>query len=61
MGITQSYARSERGKRAYGVAPYPHGNILTLILAISLEKLVNTMTVNGGINGNIFLTFDKKC
>ena len=60
LGITQSYARSDRGKRAYGVAPYPHGNILTLIGAISFEKVVNTMTVDGGINGKIFLTFVKK-
>jgi len=53
LGITQSSA--PRGKRAYGIAPYPHGNILTC-----WEKLVKTMTVDGGTNGNIFLT-SKKC
>lgn len=62
LGITQSYARekSERGKRAYGVAPYPHGNILTLIGAISFEKVLTTMTFDGGTNGNVFLGFVKE-
>jgi len=60
LGITQRYARSERGKRAYGVAPYPHGNMLTLIGAIGFEKVLTTMTVDGGTNGNVFLGFVKE-
>ena len=60
LGITQGYARSERGKRAYGVAPYPHGNMLTLIGAISFEKVLTTMTIDGGTNGNVFLKFVKE-
>ena len=60
MGITQRYARSEQGKRAYGVAPYPHGNMLTLIGAISCEKVLTTMTIEGGTNGQIFLGFIKE-
>ncbi|NER97513.1 MAG: IS630 family transposase [Symploca sp. SIO1B1] len=60
LGITQRYARSEQGQRAYGTAPYPHGNIITLLGAIKFDGVVATMTVNGGTTGNVFRTFIKK-
>ena len=45
---------SEQGKRAYGVAPYPHGQMITLIGAITVEQVITTMTVNGGTDGRVF-------
>ncbi len=60
LGMTQRYARAESGKRAYGVEPYSHGQIITLIGAISFNQVVTTMTVNGGTNGNVFRTFVEK-
>ncbi len=55
--MTPHYARSEQGKRAYGVAPYPHGQMITLIGAITVEQVMTTMTVNGGTDGSVFRTF----
>jgi transposase len=57
LGITQRYARSQKGKRAYGVSPYPHGNIITLLGAIKFDGVVATMAVNGGTTSNVFRTF----
>ena len=57
LGMTSHYGRSEQGKRAYGVAPYPHGQMITLIGAITVNKVLTTMTVNGGTNGNVFRSF----
>ena len=36
--MTSHYGRSEQGKRAYGVAPYPHGQMITLIGAITVKR-----------------------
>jgi transposase len=58
--MSQRYARAESGTRAYGVEPYVHGQIITLIGAISFNQVVTTMTVNGGTNGNVFRTFVDK-
>ncbi len=55
--MTPHYARSEQGKRAYGVAPYPHGQMITLIGAITVEQVMTTMTVNGGTDGRVFHAF----
>ncbi len=57
LGMTPHYARSEQGKRAYGVAPYPHGQMITLIGAITVEQVMTTMTVNGGTDGRVFHAF----
>ena len=45
LGITQRYARSEQGQKAYGTSPYPHGNIIILLGAMKFDGVVATMTV----------------
>ena len=57
LGMTPDYGRAPSGARAYGAAPYPHGQMITLIGAISFNGVLNTMTVNGGTNGAVFRTF----
>ncbi|NEP44649.1 MAG: IS630 family transposase [Okeania sp. SIO2H7] len=57
LSIAQRYARSQRGERALGTAPYPHGNMITLIGAIKFDGVVTTMTVEDGTNSNVFRTF----
>ena len=35
----------------------PHGQMITLIGAITVEQVMTTMTVNGGTDGSVFRTF----
>ncbi len=57
LAMVRLYARALEGQRAYGERPYSRGKNVTLIGAIALTGFVGAMTVEGGTNGDVFITF----
>lgn len=55
------YGRAYGKERAMLMAPYQHGNQMTMISAISVEKIEAAMYGQWAANGEIFLTFLEKC
>lgn len=56
--MTRRYARSEKGKRAYGSAPRNRGKNVTMIGALSwTEGLIAPMTWQGGTDTLAFRTY----
>lgn len=67
LGLTRSRARGEsrtsgeRGRRVYDFKPFYRGAKVTVIGAISLNRVVAIMTLNGSMNSNAFRVFIEKC
>ncbi|MDZ8056624.1 MAG: IS630 family transposase [Aulosira sp. ZfuCHP01] len=61
LGLTRTYARSPQGSRVYDFKPFYRGAKVTVIGAISLEKVLAVMTLNGSMDGNAFKVFVEKC
>ena len=58
IAMTRLYARSKKGKRAYGQAPDHRGKNVTMIGALNwTEGFMAPMTWQGGTNGLTFLTY----
>jgi transposase/uncharacterized protein YnzC (UPF0291/DUF896 family) len=57
LAMVRLYARALKGQRAYGERPYSRGENVTLIGAIALAGFVGAMSVDGGTNGDVFITF----
>lgn len=55
--MTRTYARSPRGARAYGTVPRNRGTNLTLLCAVTLQGPCAPWLVDGGVNGDVFLTY----
>ena len=58
--MSRTYARSVRGKRAYGIRPYHRGKNVTLIGAMSLSGFNGAMTIEGGTSGDVFRVYLEK-
>jgi transposase len=54
------YARSLRGERAEGDAPVNYGPNISVIGAIRLEGVVTAMTIEGAVDGEVFLAFTER-
>ncbi len=61
LGLTRTHARSPQGKRVYDLRPFYRGAKVTVIGAISMDKVLAVMTVNGSMDGNVFTVFVEKC
>jgi transposase len=57
LALVRLYARALKGRRAYGGRPCSRGKNVTLIGAIALVGVVGAMTVTGGTNADVFITF----
>jgi transposase len=55
--MVRLYARALKGERAIGERPYQQGNNITLIGAMSLNGIVAALSLDGGINGDVFKYF----
>jgi transposase len=55
--MSREYARAPRGQRAPGRKPFGWGDNITILGALRLSGLETVMTVNGGTDGDVFLTF----
>ena len=51
------YARSLKGRWAYGDTPYQRGKNLTLIGAMALRGMIREMTLPGATDGLAFKTY----
>lgn len=61
LGLTRTHARSPYGQRVYDLTPFYRGAKVTVIGAISIEKVLAVMTMNGSMDGNAFEVFIEKC
>ena len=61
LGLPRTYARSERGTRAYAVKPFYRGKKVTVIGAISLKRVVALMTMNNSMDSQAVEVFIEKC
>ena len=61
LGLTRTHARSPHGSRVYDFKPFSRWSKVTVIGAISLEKVLAVMTLNGSMDGNAFKVFVEKC
>ncbi|MEG4218913.1 transposase [Microcoleus sp. Pol14C4] len=57
LGLTRTHARSICGSRVYDLKPFYRGAKVTVVVAISLKKVVGLMTLNGSMNGRAFEVF----
>jgi transposase len=55
--MTRLYARAPKGERAYASAPVNKGKNVTIMGALSLEGIVEAMTIEGSTDGQVFSTF----
>lgn len=61
LSYTRLYARAATNERAIGSVPRNRGKVQTLIAALSVEGIKASMVIEGGTNGNVFITFVKHC
>ena len=59
--LSQTYARSQGGTRAYAVKPFYGGKKVTVIGAISLTQVVALMTIDKSMDSQAFEVFIEKC
>lgn len=60
LGLTRTHARSAQGSRVYSLKPFYRGAKVTVIGAISLNKVVALMTLNGSMDGSAFKVYVEK-
>jgi len=60
IAMARDYARSPKGERAYAHKPHNKGKNITVVGALSLEGITASMTVEGGTDRAVFLTFVNK-
>ena len=57
LGLTRTHARSRYGSRVYDLKPFYRGAKVTVVGAISLNKVIGLMTLNGSMDGEAFKVF----
>ena len=60
LGCMRHHARSEKGTRVYDLKPFYRGKKVTLIGAISMNKVLAVMTMDNSMDGNAFHVFVEK-
>ena len=60
LGLARTHARSQKGMRAYALAPFYRGAKVTAIGAISIKKVVALMTMDNSMDGAAFELFVEK-
>ena len=60
LAMVRRYARSPRGRRAFGSAPRNWGDNVTILSALGVEGLLASMYLPGATDGAVFLTYLKK-
>lgn len=55
--MTRGYARAPKGQRAYGNVPRNRGGNLTLLAALSKERLQAEWVIEGSVDGDVFVTW----
>lgn len=60
LGLTRTHARSRSGSRADDSKPFYRGARVTVIGAISCQKVVALMTLDGSMDSSAFKVFIQK-
>jgi transposase len=60
LGSSRTHGRAERGHRVYDFKPVYRGAKITVIGAISIERVVTLMTMNGSMDSKAFEVFIEK-
>jgi transposase len=55
--MTRTHARSPKGKRAYSSCPLKKGENVSIIAAITSQKVLASINILGSVNGIIFEAF----
>ena len=61
LGLTRTHARSQLGTRAYAVKPFYRGKKITVIGAISFQRVVALMTIDNSMDSQAFEVFIAQC
>ena len=61
LGLTRTHARSQLGTRAYAVKPFYRGKKITVIGAISFQRIVALMTIDNSMDSQVFEVFIAQC
>ena len=61
VGLTRTHARSQLGTRAYAVKPFYRGKKITVIGAISCQRVVALMTIDNSMDSQAFEVFIAQC
>lgn len=61
LGLSRTHARSPRGTRVYDYQPFYRGAKVTVIGAISRQRVLAVMTLNGSMDGQAFQVFIENC
>ncbi|MEG4422380.1 transposase [Microcoleus sp. LAD1_D5] len=59
--LTRTHARGQRGTRAYAVKPFYRGKKITVIGAISFQRVVALMTIDNSMDSQAFEVFIDQC
>lgn len=59
IAMARPYARAPKGARAYASAPVNKGKNGTVLGALSLEGIVEAMTIDGSADGQVVSTFSQ--
>jgi len=57
LGMTRRYGRAVRGERVYAQRPGNTGQNISILGALSLDGLIATMSIQGSVNTNVFVTY----
>ena len=60
LGLSRSHARSQLGTRAYAVKPFYRGQKITVIGAITFQRVVALMTIDNSMDSQVFEVFVEK-
>ena len=60
LGLTRSHARSQQGTRAYSLNPFYRGAKVTVVGAISIDRVVALMTIDDSMDSKAFEVFVEK-
>ena len=58
--MTRTHARAPKGQRAYGSVPRNRGGNLTLLAALSKERLQAEWVIEGSVDGDVFVTWPER-
>jgi transposase len=61
LGLTRTHGRSPQGDRVYDLKPFYRGAKVTVIGAISLNRVLAVMTLNDSMDGKAFEVYIKEC
>jgi transposase len=61
LGLMRPQARSPKGTRAYALSPFYRGSKVTVIGAISMDRVLAVMTLDGSMDSRAFEVFVQQC